>query len=210
MKRTLLVAGVLALSTLSLNAANDGMKVYETHCKACHMLQPKMDKEKMKSMSMEERMAMKQKMMKMMKAPPMSKISAKLKYDFKGDKAQIVTFIKDYIVNPDAAKSKCMPMALKKFGVMPPIGKGMKAEDIDAVANWIVDNFNEIWDPKAMNMMCSTSMGKQKSAAMHKCGAAQVKANGGKCGSGMETKKIVSPKVEKQTMKCAAGKCGGK
>ncbi len=192
MKKTLLLAGALALSTLSLNAANDGMKVYETHCKACHMLKPMMDKKKMMSMSKEERMAMKQKMMKMMKAPPMSKVSAKLKYEFKGDKAQVVAFVKDYIVNPDATKSKCMPMALKKFGVMPPIGKGMKVEDINAVANWIVDNFDTTWDPKAMNMMCNVNK----------------ESNTQKCGSGMDKKMM--PKKKESGMKCAAGKCGGK
>ncbi|MCF6207480.1 MAG: hypothetical protein L3J47_11425, partial [Sulfurovum sp.] len=112
MKKTLIFSAVLLLITLPLSADSDGAKVYETNCKACHMLKPMMDKKKMMSMSMQERMSMKQKMMKTMKAPPMSKVSAKLKYDFKDDKAKIVAFIKDYIVNPDAQKAHCMPMAL--------------------------------------------------------------------------------------------------
>ena len=192
MKKTLLAAGVL-LASLTLNAANSGTTVYEANCKACHMLKPMMDKEKMMKMSMSERMAMKQKMMKTMKAPPMSKVSAKLKYDFKNDKAKVVAFIKDYIVNPNAKKARCMPMALKRFGIMPAIGKSMSAEDIDTVANWVYDNFDESWDPQAMNMMCNAK-GMNKGA---------MKCASGKCGG-------MAKKPKAATMKCGMGKCGGK
>jgi len=180
-------------SSAALYAANDGEAVYEAHCKACHMIKPMMDKQKMMQMSQAERMSMKEKMMKMMKAPPMSKVSAKLKHDFGNDKAKIVAFVKDYIVNPSADKAHCMPMALKRFGTMPPIGKGMKAEDIDTVANWLVENFNEKWDENAMNMMCQ-SKHQSKGKGMMKCGM-------GKCGGMM--------KKPDATMKCGQGKCGG-
>ncbi len=193
MKKTVLIAGALLFSTLTLNAVNSGTAVYEANCKACHMLKPMMDKKKMMKMSMSERMAMKQKMMKTMKAPPMSKVSAKLKYDFKNDKTKVVAFIKDYIVNPNANKAHCMPMALKRFGTMPAIGKSMSAEDVNTVANWVYDNFDETWDAKAMNMMCNAK-GMNKGA---------MKCASGKCG-GMEKK----PKAA--TMKCGMGKCGGK
>ena len=192
MKKTLLAAGIL-LASLTLNAANSGTAVYEANCKACHMLKPMMDKEKMMKMSMSERMAMKQKMMKTMKAPPMSKVSAKLKYDFKNDKTKVVAFIKDYIVNPDANKAHCMPMALKRFGTMPAIGKSMSDKDVNTVANWVYDNFDETWDAKAMNMMCNAK-GMNKGA---------MKCASGKCG-GM----VKKPKAA--TMKCGMGKCGGK
>jgi len=102
MKKILLIGALLLGSSAALYAANDGEAVYEAHCKACHMLKPRMDKQKMMQMSQAERMSMKEKMMKMMKAPPMSKVSAKLKHDFGNDKAKIVAFVKDYIVNPSA------------------------------------------------------------------------------------------------------------
>jgi cytochrome c5 len=195
MKKTLIAAAGLFFSTLALSAGNDGNTVYEANCKACHMLKPMMDKQKMMKMSLEERMSMKKKMMKTMKAPPMAKVSAKLKHDFGDDKEKVVAFVKDYIVNPGAQKAHCMPMALKKFGTMPAIGKGMKAEDIETVANWVFDNFSEKWDENAMNMMCNAGKGKGMSMGkgMMKCGgsmAPKPKAGGG--------------------MKCAAGKCGGK
>lgn len=194
MKKITLAAALLLFSTLTLSANSDGNAVYEANCKACHMLKPMMDKQKMMQMSPQERMSMKEKMMQTMKAPPMSKVSAKLKHAFHGDKAQVIAFIKEYIVNPSADKSKCMPMALKKFGVMPAIGKTMSSSDVDTVAKWMVDNFDEKWDPNAMNMACSADESKKM-----KCGQ-------GKCGSSMAEK---APKKE-SAMKCQAGKCGAK
>ncbi|MCB4758769.1 MAG: cytochrome c [Sulfurovum sp.] len=164
MKKIILVASILFLAMLTLDANSDGASVYKAKCKTCHMLKPTMGKKKM------------------MKAPPMSKVSAKLKYDFKGNKTQIVAFIKDYIVNPAKKKAHCMPMALKKFGVMPPIGKSLKPKELDLVANWIVDNFNHKWDPKAMGTGCAS---KTKGKKMMKCGGG-MKCAAGKCGSKMK------------------------
>jgi uncharacterized low-complexity protein len=69
----------------------------------------------------------------------------------------------------------------------------MKAEEIDAVANWLYDNFNEKWDMHDKGMMC-----KIKNKNM-KCGK-------GKCGS---MKKPQKSEIS-QKMKCGQGKCGGK
>ena len=188
MKLKLLLAGLLA--TVALNAQT-GTEIYEAKCALCHQLNPMMDKEKMMAMTPQERMSMKEKMMKTMKAPPMSKVSSKIKFELKDDKAAFVAFVKDYIVNPSADKSHCMPMALKKFGVMPAIGKGMKAEEIDTVAHWLHDNFTTKWNPDTMGAC------KAKGHSM-KCGE-------GKCGGKMKAHKKPTPK----TMKCGQGKCGG-
>ena len=196
-KRTILFATTLLFTTPTLYASNAGEVVYEAHCKACHML--KIDKAKMMTLSMQERMAIKQKMMKTMKAPPMSKVSAKLKHDFNNDKAKIVAFIQDYIVNPDAKKSHCMPMALKRFGTMPPIGKGMKKEDIHTIAQWVYENFSETWDETKMGTACHV---KDTNQSNMKCG-------GGKCGSGMMQKTPKQTPQKTGGMKCGAGKCGG-
>ena len=75
----------------------------------------------------------------------MAKVSAKLKHDFGNDKDKIVAFIEDYIVHPSAEKARCMPMALKRFGVMPPIGQSLSLEERRAVAKWIVENFHGKW-----------------------------------------------------------------
>ena len=190
MKLKLLLVGIMA--TVALNAQT-GAEVFESKCVACHMLKPMMDKQKMMQMSKEERMSMKEKMMKTMKAPPMSKVSSKIKFELKDDKHAFVAFVKDYIVNPSAEKSHCMPMALKKFGVMPAIGKGMSTEEVETVANWLYDNFTKKWNPDDMGMMC-----KSKNAKGMKCGQ-------GKCSGNKATEKAAS-----KAMKCAAGKCGSK
>ena len=157
MKLKLLLAGLVATVTIN---AQTGTEVFESKCVACHTIKPMMDKQKMMQMSKEERMSMKAKMMETMKAPHMSKVSAKIKFELKDDKTAFVAFVKDYIVNPSAEKSHCMPMALKMFGVMPAIGKGMTAEEIDTVANWLYDNFTEKWNPKDMGMMCKAKNSK--------------------------------------------------
>ena len=128
-----------------LSAAPNGQQVYEKYCQSCHMLQPPMERQKIMKMPMHERKTAMRQMMKKMKAPPMAKVSAKLKHVFDGDRAKIVAFIEDYIVHPSAQKARCMPRALKRFGVMPPVGQSLTPAQRRAVAEWIVDNFHGKW-----------------------------------------------------------------
>lgn len=192
MKLTKIFAGALFFAAVTLNAATDGGTIFKEKCSACHMQKPMMDKSKMMQMSKEERMSMRDKMMKEMKAPPISKISAKLKHDFGNDKTKVVSFVKDYVRNPSADKSHCMPMALKKFGVMPAIGQDLSDEELNTVANWLYDGFNSTWDENMMQGM----------------GKGMMKCAGGKCGQGMQSGKGKGGGMGK-SMKCAAGKCGG-
>ena len=157
----------------------------------CHAPKGMMDKAQMQTMrakmqnaSKEEKMAMREQMaVKMkksgMRAPAMPMVSARLKSQLK-TRAEFITFVEDYIQNPSKEKGFCMPMAYKKFGTMPPIGKGMSKEERESVAGWLHDNYKDTG-------MCAM---KGKSA---KCGA-------GKCGG--------AKKKEVKAMKCGAGKCG--
>jgi len=190
MKLKLLLTTLTA--TMALHAQT-GTEIYEAKCAICHKIKPMMDKQKIMNMSPEERMSAKERMMQTMKAPPMSKVSAKIKFDLKDDKTAFVAFVKDYIVNPSSEKSHCMPMAVKRFGTMPAIGKSMKTKEIDTVANWLYDNFTQKWDANAEGMACKAKA-KDKSS---KCGQ-------GKCGNADKMKKM-APK----SMKCGQGKCGG-
>jgi len=195
MKLLNVFAAVMLLGTIGLSAAQSGEEIYKAKCSTCHMQKPMMDKAKMMQMSKEERMSMRDKMMKDMKAPPLGKVSAKLKHDFAGDKAKFTAFVKEYIKNPSADKSRCMPMAVKRFGVMPAIGADMSDADLDTIANWLYDNFDQKWDAAAMKGM------QGKKGMM--CGS-------GKCGQGMGNgKKKMKAQGIGQGMKCASGKCGG-
>ena len=171
MKIKLLLAGLLA--TVSIQAQT-GAEVFEAKCVACHMMNAPMDDAKLMAMDPAQRMKTKEKLMRDMKAPPMSKVSAKLKFDLKDDKKAVVAFIQDYIVNPNQEKSHCMPEAIKRFGMMPAIGKAMKKEEIDTVANWIYDNFSKKWDEKKPS--CKAKKSKAKCA-------------GGKCGGSSDINK---------------------
>ena len=165
--------------------ANSGQEVFDAKCAMCHkVVDMKERQQMMKKLPPEARKAMMEKFVATLKAPPINKISARVKH-FHPKKADFVAFVKDYITHPDPKKSLCMPMALKKFGVMPGVGVSMSEADKDAVAAWLYDNFDEKWT----EMKACAADGKKGM----KCGA-------GKCG-GMS---------KKPAMKCGAGKCGVK
>jgi len=130
MKKTTTLLIALSATFSMLNAEEPtGESIFNAKCSTCHTKEmPKSKKD--------------------MKAPPMAKISAKIKYDFDDNKTKSVEFIADYIQNPDQEKSKCMARAVKRFGVMPAIGKSMTKEDRQTVAEWVVDNFTQKWEDK--------------------------------------------------------------
>jgi len=163
-KLTTLIIALLTTFTIIQADELTGQAVFDSKCVACHTEQ------------MPEKMSD-------LKAPPMSRISAKLKHAFDDNKTQFVEFITDYIQNPSEEKAKCMARAIKNFGLMPPIGKAMSEEERQAVATWMFDNFDEKWETKGK---CGEGKCDGDKNATKKCGA-------GKCGAG----------------KCG-GKCGGK
>ena len=184
--------------------ATTGEDVYNTNCASCHAMQGMMSKaeksamrEKMQNATKEEKMAMKKSMMEKMKksdmkAPPMPMVSMRLKKMMNNDRTKFIVFVEDYIQNPSQKKGYCMPMAYKRFGTMPPIGKGMSKEDRALVATWLYDNFKESWGKSMDGKMCDMKNKDMKKGKGMKCG-------GGKCGQG---------KSSKSKMKCGAGKCG--
>jgi len=200
MKNILLTLLFLISSSILLSAeAVTGEKVYQAKCAVCHTLDIKKD------MTDKERMEM----MKEFKAPPMAKVSAKVRDAFNEDVNKSTAFIADYIVNPDINKSVCMPMAIKKFGVMPAIGKSMTPQEIEVVSKWLVSNFDLKWSTvmktkcKGKDSPCCAGGNQKKKCGESKCGSDKFpKHPGMKCGNDNETPK--SP-----AMKCASGKCGG-
>jgi len=162
-----------------------GQEVYETHCASCHQMQGMMNstqmkamREKMQNASMDEKKVMKAKMKKKMqehgmKAPAMQMVSMRLK-KMTDSKEMFIVFVKDYIQNPSQAKGFCMPMAYKRFGVMPPIGKGLSDAEREAVAIWLYDTFEGSWDEsmgaKSCEQKSAKTPGSQKRSGM-KCGS---------------------------------------
>jgi len=169
--------------------ANSGEEIYKAQCMACHKMQGMMNKsqmqemrQKMQNATQEEKMAMKQTMMQKMqksdmKAPPMPMVSKRLKMMLKTRK-EFIIFVEDYIQNPSKEKGFCMPMAYKRFGTMPPIGKSLSKEERTAVASWLYDNFKGSWGGSMGGKMCE-----MRNKSM-KCGAEKCGGQGSrKCGA---------------------------
>ena len=142
--------------------AQTGTEIFTTKCVACHQenMPEKMTKE------------IKAKFL----APPMAKVSMKLKQNFKTQK-EFVAFVTDYITNPSKEKALCNARAVKSFGLMPAVGKTMKDKEKEEVANWLYTHF------KSSAKACGGKDGNHCSCK--KCGEKsekKMKCANGKCG----------------------------
>lgn len=149
MKKLLLLL-ILTLATLP---ATTGQKIFKKYCVSCHIKTDLSVRNKNK----------------MRNAPPMNRVSQRLKM-FTASKKEFIAFAKDYIQNPSQKKGFCRPKAYKRFGVMPAIGKAMSKEERDVVVEWLYTNFDASKEKKAS---CATEDRKSRGS---KCG-------GAKCGS---------------------------
>ncbi len=171
MKKILLA---LSFTLLSLHAQT-GEEIFTSNCVACHAQTAPVGMGERGTPAFKEAMSK-------LKAPPMPKVSMKLKMQLQ-DKEAFVAFVSDYITNPSKEKAKCNPRAVKAFGLMPPIGKSMSEAERKSVAEW----------------MFETYAGKSCSA----CSSCEGKKGKNEGKKGKNTEK-------KSEMKCQAGKCGGK
>ncbi len=115
MKKIILSLLLITSSLFSL----DGNLVYVKYCASCH----KMKKPKVGLL-----------------APPMPSVSKRLQRDI-DSKEEFVAFVKDYIQNPSREKGHCSEKAFVNLGTMPPVGKSLTREEIDAVSLWLFENF---------------------------------------------------------------------
>ena len=111
----------------------DGYEVFKKNCVQCHI----------ENISKAETL----KRFKTLSAPPMVEVSNQLRKniiigDDDDDVKRFVTiaFIKEYIQHPSVDYSMCHPMAIERFGIMPPQPQLSKAER-QAVAEWIIDRY---------------------------------------------------------------------
>ena len=73
-------------------------------------------------------------------APPVMGVMRHVKMTYP-NKKDAVAFIKDYVVNPTKEKAVCMPMKIKKFGLMPSQKGNVTQEELEVIAGWMFDNF---------------------------------------------------------------------
>ena len=193
--KKIVLALVMAFGSLYATSGGD---IYKSRCMACHGLQSPMSVDEMKSMrqkmqsaSKEEKMLLKEQMMQKMKkakmrAPAMPMVSMRLKSQLK-DKKAFIAFVTDYIQNPSQEKGHCMPMAYKRFGTMPPIGRSLTPEQRTAVATWLYENFKGSW---------AESMGGKSCEMRNKMKEKSMKCGSGKCGG--------AKKASNSSTKCGA------
>jgi cytochrome c5 len=191
MKR--LLAATLFFGLVGTLLASEGEAVYKAKCMVCHneqgmMHQKEMQemRQKMQNASREKRMAMREKMMEKMqksdmKAPPMPMVSKRLKMMLQS-REDFIAFVEDYIQNPSQKKGYCMPMAYKRFGTMPAIGKSLTPQERKAVATWLYDNFKGSWGGSMDGKMYEMRNKKMMKCGSGKCGGAMQKS-GTKCGA---------------------------
>ena len=112
-------------ATFLLASQNDGAVIFKNNCQVCHIMKKGWQLSKAQKASM--------------KAPPAFGITKHVRDAF-GDKKDFVEFVSNYIAHPDKSKAKCEKKAIKRFGLMPPIGAGMTKQERENVASWMFDN----------------------------------------------------------------------
>jgi mono/diheme cytochrome c family protein len=115
---TLLASMPLFADTMSAEA------LFDTNCAICHM------KEKPTPQTRAN-----------MVAPPAMGVMFNLKAAFKNDKAATLAFMRDYVIEPSAQKAKCLPQAVKRFGIMPSVKGTLTSEQLKIVTEYMYDTF---------------------------------------------------------------------
>lgn len=123
-----------SLVVSSLFAQDLGKDVYEKKCALCHVE----DISKAKAL----------KNLGKLKAPPMIEISNQIKNKImvKGDdkdmhRGVVIAFIKHYVEYPDMMIGMCNAGAYERFDEMPSQKGNLTASELNAVAEWLYDNF---------------------------------------------------------------------
>ena len=130
----------LLLSTLALTSLHakdvNGYQVYKDNCKVCHMENVNFDYVK--------------KHFKELKAPPIMEVSNQLRKniltaddDDEVKRELMISWIMHYIEKPSLDYSMCDAGAIDNFGIMPTLKGVLKAEEKRAVAEWLVDEFED-------------------------------------------------------------------
>ncbi|MBP7741763.1 MAG: hypothetical protein KA073_00140 [Aliarcobacter sp.] len=124
---------------------NIGEKIFDNKCSQCHeksMPIPML----MKNFIEENNETLK------LKAPTGNEISFRLKQqigsadDIEFHLIQTTDFVKDYIINPDLAKTICLEGIIRHFDTMPSMKGKITEEEIDEVSHFLyfLEGFNDV------------------------------------------------------------------
>jgi mono/diheme cytochrome c family protein len=122
MKKIFYTSSAILFLTLSHGEnIDEGKKLFENKCTACHMTTRPSTTEAMNALI----------------APPIQGIMLHMNMNFENDKKAMVVFLKDYAMNPSREKALCMPQKIDRFGLMPSLKGTVTPEELDKIANYL-------------------------------------------------------------------------
>ncbi|MCI0501715.1 MAG: hypothetical protein L0Y61_08215 [Epsilonproteobacteria bacterium] len=137
MKKLVLTMGIVGLVVQTLQAKDlrTAPVLFEKKCQMCHASTlPKTPQEQNKMVSPPMAVVMKNTVM---------GIDAELDVGTPDAELRKVTisFMKDYLYNPDRKKSNCEDISFDRFGMMPSLKGFITEEELDVVLPWVYDSF---------------------------------------------------------------------
>jgi cytochrome c5 len=115
--KKIFITAVIASTALF---AADGEEVYKNYCASCHMMKM--------GWQVEDKSTL--------KAPTIYGVANRVRNVFSNEK-MFVKFVSNYITHPSRIKARCKDEAIDRFGIMPPVGQGMREEEKKEVARWM-------------------------------------------------------------------------
>lgn len=135
----------LSLVTVAHATPSNGESLFKAKCSACHISTFPEDKSKLV-------------------APPLMGVMRHVKMKY-STKEKAVDFIVDYALNPSEQKAVCMPMKIKRFGLMPSQKGSVTQEELKEIASWMFENFPKKGMAMHKGENCSATTKAKKSSA---------------------------------------------
>ncbi len=109
--------------------------LYDEYCVSCHFKQ---------QITFEQMKAQKQHL----KAPPISVVMERIKAfivvnidDEDVQKAVVIAYMKDYLLEPSIDKGICHANCCVQFGGMPSMKRKVKSEELEEIVSWLYDSY---------------------------------------------------------------------
>ncbi len=88
-------------------------------------------------------------------APPLMGVMRHVKMKYPA-KEEAISFMVDYVLQPDRSKAVCMPQKIQRFGLMPSQKGNVTNTELETITAWMYDNFPPAgfrgWQGRGMGM----------------------------------------------------------
>ena len=121
LKMTILTLGTIAIVGSSLQASETAEALFDVKCAMCHSKSRPTDMTKVV-------------------APALMGIMRHMKMAYP-KKEKAVSFMVDYVLDPQEAKAICMPEKIQRFGLMPSQKGNVTEAQLIKITGWMFDHF---------------------------------------------------------------------